>query len=104
MFFEILEDKIERNENKIKESLNKFERLTSALNCLYSECNISPEELKAFLDNPDNFEPGVWDYLQQESQKMEAKTNLELDHIQNPLKTKKAYSDRNVQSHWLFVR
>lgn len=102
---EKLEDKIQKTEKRLRELSIIMKRLDREYQKLLEEMDTSPEQLKAYVDNSDNFAPPIWEQLQNEKKKLDEKLNLELSCVSDPTKTKKAISERaSVQKHWLFVR
>jgi DNA repair exonuclease SbcCD ATPase subunit len=104
MLIENLEDKIEKNEMKLKALVERFEHLESTLSRFFEEHQISPEQLTSFFENPNNFNKNLWSELQEMRQQLDDKLKCEMENIHNPLKVKKTYADLNVASHWIFVR
>jgi uncharacterized membrane-anchored protein YhcB (DUF1043 family) len=102
---EKLEEKIQKTERKLNEVAISLKRLDREYQQLLEELALTPEQLSGYVENPDNFSPPIWEYLQNEKKKLDEKLNLELSHVSDPLKTKKTFSERgNIQPHWLFVR
>ena len=100
MFF----DPTEKNALAIEELAIRIETLNRDVDALLSELQVNPAQLTAFLNNKDNFTEENWETLQQQRKVLDEKLLTQLAHVSNPLNTKKAYADRNVQRHWLFVR
>lgn len=99
-----LEKAIQKNELAIQELAIQIDSVASQVDAFLTELNITAEQISAFIENKDNFTEENWNTLLQQKQELEAKLKRELANIKNPLKTKKTYSERNVQQHWLFVR
>lgn len=102
---EKLEEKIQATERKLNELSIRLKRLDDEYQQLLKEWGLTTEELKNHVENPENFDPPIWEELQKEKKKLDEKLNLELNSVSDPLKTKKAFSEQgNIQQHWLFVR
>lgn len=103
-FLENLESKLQRQENAALEAAIRNETLDSEIQCYLEEYNVSEEQLSHFISKKENFTDQNWQDLQNAKKEIEAKLQLELNTITNPLRLKKAYKERNVAQHWLFVR
>lgn len=104
-FKEKLEEKINQTERKLNEFSIRLKKLDQELKQILNELELTPEQLKNYVQDPDRFTPPVWEQLQAEKKKWDEKINLEINSLSDPLKTKKTISERgNVQQHWLFVR
>lgn len=99
-----LEQTIQKNELAIRELAIQIDSMSDQVNSFLAELNVSPEQLSAYLANQDNFTQENWNTLLQQKQELEEKLKRELENIKNPLKTKKTYSERKIQQHWLYVR
>ena len=96
-------DKILKTERKLNELSVHIQRLNHEYQTLLDELALTPEELKAFVENPDNF--SNWEQLQHEKREMDEKLNVELNSVIDANKTQKIFSERGqVQQHWMFVR
>lgn len=105
MFEENIDQKIKTNEKKIALYKMRFERYQKAFDQLHEETNTSLEELINFVETPTNFEPHIWEYLEEYKANLENKLNQELENIRNPFKVEQSYAERrSIQNHWLFVR
>lgn len=104
-FEQKLEDKITTTQRKLKELSIKMEKLDHDYNKLLKELELTPEQLKNYIENPENFTQPIWEQLQNEKKMLDEKLNLELSRASDPNKTKQAYSEKGtIQQHWLFVR
>lgn len=102
---EKLENKIQRTERKLLELSIIMKRLDREYQKLMEELSCTPEQLKAYVENSENFSPPIWEQLQKEKKMLDEKLNLELSCVPDLAKTKKTISERGtVQQHWLFVR
>lgn len=102
--FSQFEAHVQKNEQAIEELAIKIDALNRDVDTLLKELNVSPQQLTTFLDNRDHFTEENWTMILQQRKALDEKLLRELVNISNPKKTKKAYSDRHVQPHWLFVR
>lgn len=102
---EKLEEKIHRTERKLIELSLHIQRLSREYQEILDEWALTPEQLKDFAENPDNFSPPIWEKLQKEKKQMNEKLESELNNVHDANKTKKAIAERGtVQQHWLLVR
>ncbi len=102
---EKLEEKIHQTERKLIELSVHMQRLNREYQGLLEELALTPEQLKEFMDNPDNFAPPIWEKLQNEKKKINERLNLDLNNVRDANKTKTVYSEKGkIQQHWLFVR
>jgi len=98
-------DKILEDKNiKAKELTIRNENLDRETKALLEELKVSPEQLTTFIEDKENFTEENWKELQIEREKLEQKLQTEIKSIRNPLEVKKAYSERKVDQHWLFVK
>lgn len=102
---EKLQDKIQRQQRKMKEISISLERLDRDYQKIFKELALTPEQLQTYMENPENFTPPIWEELQNEKKKLDEGLNLELTRVRDPKKLKKTYSENgSIQQHWLFVR
>lgn len=102
---EKLEEKIHRTERKLIELSLHIQRLSREYQEILDELSLTPEQLKEFAENPENFSPPIWEQLQKEKKKMHEMLESELNNVRDANKTKKTISERGtVRQHWLFVR
>lgn len=96
----ILEDK----NIKIKELSIRNENLDREAIAFLEELKVTPEQLTIFIEDEENFTGENWKELQKERDKLEQKLQTEIRSMRNPLEVKKAYSERKIDNHWLFVK
>mgnify|MGYP002138947446 CR=1 FL=1 len=102
---EKLEDKIHKTEQKLLELSLVLNRLDGEYQKLLEEMSFTPKQIKEYAENPNNFAPPIWEFLQNEKKMLDEKLNLELSNINDLTKTTKTLSERGqIQKHWLFVR
>lgn len=99
-----LDEKIQTNEKSIKELILSFEQHESEIHDFLEEIGISFQQAEAYISDKQNFSEEEWEELQNHKNAMDEKLKRDLENIRNPLKSKKAYSERKVDKHWLFVR
>lgn len=104
MSIDELERKIQKNALAIEELTIRIEALNRNADELLAELNVSHEQLTRFLGNKEHFTEENWKTLNEEQERLEAKLQLSIANIPDPIKTKKAFLERHVQPHWLFVR
>lgn len=103
-FFEDLETKMQRQEKALAEVLISNENLDLEVEAYFSGYNVTPGQLSQFISNKEHFSEENWDALQERKKQLDEKLQRDLENIANPLKLKKAYKQRKVETHWLFVR
>ncbi len=104
-FEEKLEVKIHRAEKKIRELAVRTQHLSREYEKFLDELDLTPEQLKIFIDDPENFSPQIREEMQKEKKKIGERLNLELNNVRNANATEKTFSERGaIQRHWLFVR
>lgn len=103
-FFEDLETKMQRQEKAIAESQIANENLDLEIETYLSDYNVTPIQLSQFIANKEHFSEENWEELQNKKKQLDEKLQRDLENIANPLKLKKAYKQRKVETHWLFVR
>ncbi|MFI5343428.1 MAG: hypothetical protein ACHQUC_04320 [Chlamydiales bacterium] len=95
----------EETERKLKEFSITSEKIDRECKSLLQDLSLTPQQLKEYMENPDNFTPALWESLQNEKKKMEEMLKLQMSVVQDPKKTKKKYADRGrIKQNWLFVR
>jgi len=100
-----LENKIDKTEKKLLELSISLKRIDREYQKLMEEMALSPQELKEYVENEENFSPPIWEQLQNEKKMLDEKLNLELNCVIDQDKTKKTITERGlIQKHWLFVR
>lgn len=104
MFFDTLEQKTESNNKKLKEICLRIEKLDQDMEQLFKEQGINPIEVAEFLDKKENFTEKEWNEIQEARRILDKELKVNLKNIRDPRKAKKAYNDRYVQPHWLYVR
>lgn len=84
---------------EIREMLGKIKAMQSDLqarfNLLYQETGMDAERLKTFMDNPKNFLPKDWEYLQQNKQLLEEKVWTAVGEELRPTPDKKIRTRAN---------
>jgi len=105
MFLELQhEAQIKKNALAIEALAIKIDDLNRDIEGFLKELNVSSEQLTTYLNDKDNFSPENWSTIVEQRKALDEKLMRELLNIANPKKTKQVYADRNIQSHWLFVR
>lgn len=102
---EKIEDKIHHTEKKLRELSIILKRLDSEYQQLLAEMELTPEQVKAYVENAEDFPPQVWAYLQKVKLRFDEGLNLAISNVPDVERTKKTLSERgSIQKHWLFVR
>ncbi|CCB91819.1 Ankyrin family protein [Waddlia chondrophila 2032/99] len=98
----------DENINKTQKEINELEirngQIDRDYSDLLSKLQITSEQLSRFIEKKENFTEKNWEQLQERKKEIEQKLATDLTNIRDPLKSKKALQDRNVGSHWLFIR
>jgi hypothetical protein len=98
-------DIFQRKQLKINELSINMEKLDRDYETILKESGLNFEQIKNYVDNPDNFSQPIWQRLHVEKQKLSLKLDLALENIKDPSKLKRTFSERGkIQSHWIFVR
>lgn len=101
---ENIEEKINTNEKKIRELDIRHEKLDMDISNFLEELDVTPEQLSAFISNPENFTEENWKELQRRKKQLDEKLNVELKSIRDPLKSKKAFASLKINPQWLYVK
>lgn len=109
MFFDnkkenTLEQLIVKNDLSFQELLIRIDGLDREVKNLLKELDVTPEQLSAFIANPDNFTEQNWEELQKQRTSLDEKLALEKNNIRDPLKVRKTQEERHIARHWLFVK
>jgi hypothetical protein len=104
MFFDTLEQKTHNNERKLKEVCLRIEKLDQDVEQHFKEQGVNPIEVAEFLDKKENFNETEWAEIQEARNILDKELKINLKNIRDPRKAKKAYNDRYVEPHWLYVR
>lgn len=95
----------QETERKLKEFSITSEKIDRECQSLLQNLSLTPEQLKEYMENPDNFNPALWENLQNEKKKMEEMLDLQMSVVKDPKKNRKKYSDRGkIKQNWIFVR
>lgn len=103
-FLESLETKIKKNEQKAEALFQEILTLYQQEKIFLDELKVTPEQLTTFISAKENFTEQNWETLNFEKQKLDQKLQTELNNIRNPKKTKKAYSEKKIEGHWLYIK
>jgi hypothetical protein len=106
MFFEqdSLENKIKRLEERLSRLEKENELLDQAGDALHSEMGVTSKQVSVLLSDAKYFSKSDWEQLEQLRRIRDQKLESELSGVKDLAKTKKTYKDRNVPTHWMFVR
>jgi len=102
MFAELNKEK--SREKQIKELTIRMDNLDREVDKLLKDLDVTSEQLTSYVQNQENFTQENWQQLQEHKKQLIEKLDRELDNVQDPLQTKKAYTERQVGNNWLFVR
>lgn len=109
MFFKESDDQrierfISKTDASIKENSIQQEALDKEVQELLKELKVTPQQIAAFISAKENFTMENWEELQEQRKILDEKLSRSLNHIPDPLKTRKTQAERNVGRHWLFVK
>lgn len=93
-----------QTDQKINALAIQLEQLDRAVDELFSLIELTPEQLTAFVKKPEHFTKENWEELDKQRLALEERLNRSLNNIQNPRKTKRAYSSLKVGQNWMFVK
>ncbi|WP_068468696.1 hypothetical protein [Candidatus Protochlamydia phocaeensis] len=100
-----LKEKIQQTQLKMQEISINMEKLEREYQLLLEELALTPDQLKNYVEDSNNFSPPIWEQLQNDKQKLDEKLDLDLKSVRDPLKIQKTLSESShVRQHWIFVR
>ena len=99
-----IDEKIEKTQKKIKELEIRNGKLDNDSIDLLSALKVTSEQLSQYMDKKENFTDKNWEQLQERKEEIEQRLATDLTSVRDPKKSQKALQERNVGSHWLFVR
>lgn len=99
-----LDQKLQQQDRKIQEAEMRIANLDEEVEDLLESLKVSPKQLTAFLENRENFSEANWLEVSKQKKQFDEKLKRDLDHVRNPIKSKRAYSSLHVQRHWLHVK
>lgn len=100
-----LQENIKDSEKKFKQLLKQSEELDAQEEALFKELDVRPEQVSAFLANPENFTPEDWAEIQRQMAEYDEKVAQIINNKRDRAQLRKAYGERSqVRQHWLFVR
>lgn len=99
-----VESKIEKHKNLIKKLALQLENQDRIELSLFSQLQISPEKLTAFLDNKENFSDHDWEEIQKHRQTISGDLGRSLTNVRNTAQLKKTYTSLRIAQHWIPVR
>jgi outer membrane murein-binding lipoprotein Lpp len=92
-------------QHKMLELSIQVENLDSRYQQLLDDIDSTPEQVKAYAENPANYEQPIWELLHNEKEKLENGYNHDINSVRDVNKVKKTFSERkSIQSHWIHVR
>ncbi len=98
---ENLEKKIEANEKKFKELLDRVAEIDNDTVALFQELDVTPAQIHSLLSNQDNFTAEAWQEVQKQMAELEQQLSAKRDITQ----VRQAYKERSeVRRDWIFVR
>ena len=93
-----IEATLQRHERRCKEIASDIASMEEASAELFRDLDLRPEQLDAFLSNPDYLHPKDWERVQNDRRAFQTRCEA---LAQGPSKTKKSAP---VGAHWLFCR
>lgn len=105
MFFPSSEDiLLDQQEKKIRELEIENNRLIQRTQSYFEELGLSSQEVKQYIDNPNNFPEDTHEQIQACKRKLEEMLKRDLASIRNIKQAKKNYSSLNLPNYAIFVR
>lgn len=96
-----LEKKIESNERKVQELLQKIEEANHETTELFAELEVRPEQVKAVLSDSSQFSKESWNKVQSQMEELNKKISGQRQLNQ----VRRAYKEQaEIQRQWIFVR
>lgn len=93
------------SEKKFKELLRQSAELDAQEAQLIQELEVRPEQVSAYLANPENFAEEDWALIQKQMAEYDEKIGNLRSQKRDCAKLRQAYSERSqIQQHWLFIR
>jgi DNA-binding transcriptional MerR regulator len=74
----------ETSNQKIAQLLKRQEELSDQLKALFNNIGFTPEELSAYLSNPENFTSEDWETIQTTQREMDERLERLLNNVANP--------------------
>ena len=99
-----IEHRLDLNEKKIKELEVSHQKLRDLTQELHEILNLKPEQINHCLNDSSRFSDEHLEELKKLRTQLDEKLQKELSAIRNPKELKKTYQERQIGSHWLFVR
>lgn len=103
MFFDTIENKMIRNDKKIKELSIKTEALNREIDSFYNEINICQKQLSEYSKNKENFLPQVWQALEEQRAALNEKLPAQQEE-KNLQETSNRFQEQHIARHWIPVR
>jgi len=91
-------------DSQVRELEIRNNSLDQEIEAMLKELNVTPEQLSAYIKNPENFTDNNWKEMQKLKLRLDQKLERDLDHVRNPKKADKAFRDLHVDQNWLFVK
>ena len=78
-----IDDIIAKSEENIAELDKMVKDIEDQMKKVCEEINITPEQLKEYINNPDNFSEETWEKMQQKRQEVKDEFKRDIDNITN---------------------
>lgn len=95
-------DKLDIVENKLRELRAQIEKMEKQNAALYEELGLGPHQVQEILNDPSNFEPEVYEFIQKERQTLEMILDRRIDEAR--ANVKRDIPPDSIRGHWIFVR
>jgi len=97
-----LEETIDANEKRLNELLGKIDEIDRETTEMFTELEVTPDQVQKFLDNEENFTDEHRAEIRRQKEEIDAVSNREVRDIG---KVRKAQKERGtIQNNWIFVR
>lgn len=100
-----LKDMIAASQLRMQELSIQVETLDDRYQQLFDELEITPDQLKEHAEDQTKYEMPIWEFLQEEKQKIEKAYEHDANSVRDIKKVKRTFSERkSIQQHWIHVR
>lgn len=100
-----MEEKIKSTELQMQKMSIQMEKMEREYQSLVKELGVSADQVKTYIENPDNFSEPIWEILQKEKKALETRTSLSLSTVRNTKAVEKSYASLGaVEPRWIYVK
>lgn len=100
-----LKDMVVASQHRMQELSLQLENLSEGYNELFGKLNMTPDQVKDHAENQENYDLPIWEFLQQEKEKIEKSYAHDADSVRDIGRIRQTFSERkSIQQHWIHVR